>query len=370
MAETERKRPRLKDLPGGQVTELIVIVIMALAIALAVQWLLVKPYRIPSGSMEPTLDVGQRVLVNRLSHRLGSDPKVGDIITFHPPAGADETPPRCGAQQADDQPCPAPTPEQSKQTFIKRVVGVGGDRITVRDGHVIRNGKLQSESFTAPCAGGQGCDLPRPITVPRGYVFCMGDNRGASDDGRFWGPIPVGWVIRGAFGPSWPPTRIGAFWGARHGPLQPARRNLRAPRRQPGGLPPGPGAGGRSGRLAPDRRLALRAAARREPLALPLRAGRRGWLIVLDGRVAVRTPEGEEELEEGDVVCFVEGPQGAHALINRGTATAHFLMLSTRRAPAVAVYPDSDKVGVFSDDPGARVMVRRSTSVDYWDGER
>jgi uncharacterized cupin superfamily protein len=94
------------------------------------------------------------------------------------------------------------------------------------------------------------------------------------------------------------------------------------------------------------------------------------WLIVLDGRVAVRTPEGEEELEEGDVVCFVEGPEGAHAMINRGTETAHFLMLSTRRAPAVAVYPDSDKVGVFTDDPGARVMVRRSSSVDYWDGER
>ena len=144
MAETERKRPRLKDLPGGQVTELIVIVATALAIALVVQWLLVKPYRIPSGSMEPTLDVGQRVLVNRLSHRLGADPKVGDVITFHPPVGADETPPRCGTQQADDQPCPAPTPERSKQTFIKRVVGVGGDRIAVRDGHVVRNGRLQS----------------------------------------------------------------------------------------------------------------------------------------------------------------------------------------------------------------------------------
>ena len=154
------------------------IVITALAIALAVQWLLIKPYRIPSGSMEPTLDIGQRVLVNRLSHRLGSDPKVGDIITFHPPAGADESPPRCGAQQADDQPCPRPTPEQSTQTFIKRVVGVGGDRISVRDGHVVRNGKLQREPFIAPCAGGQGCDLPRSITVPAGYVFCMGDNRG------------------------------------------------------------------------------------------------------------------------------------------------------------------------------------------------
>src|SRR5215210_5578121 len=89
MAETERKRTRLKDLPGGQVTELIVIVVMALAIALAVQAFLVKPYRIPSGSMEPTLDIGQRVLVNRLSHRLGGDPSVGDVVVFHPPRGAD-----------------------------------------------------------------------------------------------------------------------------------------------------------------------------------------------------------------------------------------------------------------------------------------
>jgi signal peptidase I len=211
MADTQRKRPRLKDLPGGQVTELIVIVITALAIALAVQWLLIKPYRIPSGSMEPTLDIGQRVLVNRLSHRLGSDPKVGDIITFHPPAGADESPPRCGAQQADDQPCPRPTPEQSTQTFIKRVVGVGGDRISVRDGHVVRNGKLQSEPFIAPCAGGQGCDLPRSITVPAGYVFCMGDNRGQSDDSRFWGPVPQSWVIGNAFATYWPPKRIGTL---------------------------------------------------------------------------------------------------------------------------------------------------------------
>jgi signal peptidase I len=209
MASKERRRPRLKDLPGGQITELIVIVAMALAIALAVQWLLVKPYRIPSGSMEPTLDVGQRVLVNRISHRLGSDPKVGDIITFHPPAGADEVPPRCGVQQPDNEPCPRPTSERSSQTFIKRVVGVPGDRISVRNGHVVRNGQVQKESFINPCGGGQGCDLPRTITVPKGYVFLMGDNRGASDDSRFWGPVPDKWVIGKAFATYWPPKRIG-----------------------------------------------------------------------------------------------------------------------------------------------------------------
>jgi signal peptidase I len=211
MASTGRRRPRLKDLPGGQFTELVVIVATALVIALAVQWLLLKPYRIPSGSMEPTLDVGQRVLVNRLSHRLGSDPAIGDVITFHPPAGADQLPPRCGAAHADDQPCPRPTREQSKQTFIKRVVGLGGDRIAVRDGHVVRNGREQEESFINPCAGGQGCDMPRAVTVPRGYVFLMGDNRGASDDSRFWGPVPVDWVIGEAFATYWPPKRIGGL---------------------------------------------------------------------------------------------------------------------------------------------------------------
>jgi uncharacterized cupin superfamily protein len=93
------------------------------------------------------------------------------------------------------------------------------------------------------------------------------------------------------------------------------------------------------------------------------------WLIVLHGRVVVRTPEGEQELGPGDVVCFLEGPEGAHKMVNRAHETAHILMLSTLRAPAVAVYPDSDKVGVFTDDPGARVMVRRESDVDYWDGE-
>jgi signal peptidase I len=209
MASKERKRPRLKDLPGGQITELIVIVAMALAIALAVQWLLVKPYRIPSGSMEPTLDVGQRVLVNRLSHRLGGEPNIGDIITFHPPAGADVQPAQCGAPQGTNQACTRPTPQKSKQTFIKRVVGVSGDRIQIRDGHVIRNGRATSEPFINPCAGGQGCDLPRTITVPKDYVFLMGDNRGQSDDSRFWGPVPDDWVIGKAFATYWPPKRIG-----------------------------------------------------------------------------------------------------------------------------------------------------------------
>lgn len=192
--------------------ELVVIVIVALALAFVVQLLLVKTYRIPSGSMEPTLDIGQRVLVNRIGMRFG-DPSLGDIVVFHPPAGADTH--RCGAIDGGDgsaRPCPTPTPERSDQTFIKRVVGVGGDRISVREGHVIRNGERQADPFTKPCvAGGAGCNFPGTITVPEGSFFLMGDNRGGSDDSRFWGPVPKKWIIGTAFATYWPPKRIGTL---------------------------------------------------------------------------------------------------------------------------------------------------------------
>jgi uncharacterized cupin superfamily protein len=93
------------------------------------------------------------------------------------------------------------------------------------------------------------------------------------------------------------------------------------------------------------------------------------WLLVLEGRVSVRHPEGEDELEAGDLVCFPAGPEGAHKLTNRGDAAARVLLVSTRTSPAVAVYPDSDKIGVIAGW-GERVFVRREAGVDYYDGER
>jgi len=94
------------------------------------------------------------------------------------------------------------------------------------------------------------------------------------------------------------------------------------------------------------------------------------WLIVLDGRLTVRHPTGEDELEPGDVVCFPAGPEGAHKLTNRGEAPVRMLIVSTRNMPAIAVYPDSDKIGVFTEDRKDNVMVRREANVDYWEGER
>jgi uncharacterized cupin superfamily protein len=97
--------------------------------------------------------------------------------------------------------------------------------------------------------------------------------------------------------------------------------------------------------------------------------GREEWLIALDGPAVLRHPQGEQQLERGDVVCFPMGPEGAHQVFNRGEQTIHVLMLSTLFEPSVAVYPDSDKLGVWPGDARDNIMVRRSAHVEYYDGE-
>ncbi len=192
---------------GGSILELVLIVAVALGLALGIQALLIKPYRIPSESMVPTLEVGQRVLVNRIGKRF-ADPSIGDVVVFHPPTGADTN--TCGSSsRRQGQACNRPTKERSDVNFIKRIVAGPGDRIFIRDGHVFRNGRRQSDPFIRACEGGSGCDLPESITIPRGHYFMMGDNRGESDDSRFWGPVPEKWIIGGAFATYWPPKRIG-----------------------------------------------------------------------------------------------------------------------------------------------------------------
>ncbi len=190
------------------IVELVITVAVAVGLALLIQALVVKPYRIPSGSMLPTLHIGQRVLTNRLIDH----PSVGDIVVFHPPKGADANNPVCGnGNQGAGHPqaCGSPTAAQSSQTFIKRVVGGPGDHISIIDGHVIRNGVREKDSYIAPCDGAPSCTFRRPIVIPPGDYFMMGDNRGDSEDSRFWGPVPDKWVIGVAFFTYWPPDRIG-----------------------------------------------------------------------------------------------------------------------------------------------------------------
>ena len=191
--------------------ELVITVAIAVVLALLIQAFIVKPYRIPSPSMVPTLDVGQRVLTNRLA----GNPSVGDIEVFHPPHGADFDDPECGNPNQggqggpEAQACNKPTAAESSQTFIKRVVGVPGDTIQIVNGHVIRNGVREKDDYTLQCGDGPSCNFGKPIKIPPGYYFMMGDNRGASDDSRFWGPVPSKWLIGTAFFTYWPPDRIG-----------------------------------------------------------------------------------------------------------------------------------------------------------------
>ena len=193
---------------SGSLVELIVIVAVALGLALGIQAFLVKPYRIPSESMVPTLEIGQRVLVNRIGARF-STPDVGDVVVFHPPSGAEQGN-TCGSGQPPaGQVCDKPTEDRADVNFIKRVVAGPGDKLRIEDGQVILNGKPQSEPFAEPCGGGDGCTFPTEITVPAGHYFMMGDNRGSSDDSRFWGPVPEEWIIGQAFATYWPPKRIG-----------------------------------------------------------------------------------------------------------------------------------------------------------------
>ena len=91
------------------------------------------------------------------------------------------------------------------------------------------------------------------------------------------------------------------------------------------------------------------------------------WLIVLDGTPTVRTPDGDEVCEPGDVVCFHPGPEGAHQIANRAAAPARVIMLAERAPTAATVYPDSDKLGIFFE--GHRYLMPRSAAAGYWDGE-
>lgn len=174
--------------------EVVVIVAAAIVLALLVQQFIVKPYAIPSPSMENTLLVGDRVLVNRMVYHFHS-PRRGDIVVFQPPASVG-----------------------SKDPFIKRVIGVGGDTVALRDGYMYVNGVRLVEPYVKdyPIKS-----APFEEKVKEGYLFVMGDNRNNSDDSRIFHQISIkrqkppnedaGYVIGEAFARYWPLNRIGGL---------------------------------------------------------------------------------------------------------------------------------------------------------------
>jgi signal peptidase I len=158
-------------------------------------------YRVPSGSMEPTLSIGARVVVEE------GPPKVGEIVVFHPPEGAEQA--ICGPTShrvtpGSGSPCGQSMPnEDATVDFIKRIVAGPGDEIYVHAGHVYRKAAgagtftKENDSYTSPCqpASLPECNFPTPVKIPTGDWFMMGDNRGHSDDSRFWGAIPAAWIV-------------------------------------------------------------------------------------------------------------------------------------------------------------------------------
>ena len=93
------------------------------------------------------------------------------------------------------------------------------------------------------------------------------------------------------------------------------------------------------------------------------------WLLVVDGEIVVRTPDGELTLARGEIVCFPQGPRGAHKIMNRSESPARTIVFSSSRVPAVSVYPDSDKIGVFPGDEANELIFKRGTAVPWSEGE-
>ena len=158
-----------------------------LCVALLLRWLVIEPRWIPSGSMLPTLQLQDRILVEKLRPRLDRPLPNGTIVVFH-------APPLLVAAGYDP-----------KAALIKRVVGQPGDTLEVRDGELRRNGDAVPESWRVdPIDYSLG-----PIRVPEGHLLVLGDNRNASLDSHVWGPLPRTEVIGTAVLRYWPLNRLG-----------------------------------------------------------------------------------------------------------------------------------------------------------------
>ncbi|MGI6032519.1 MAG: signal peptidase I [Coriobacteriales bacterium] len=174
----------------GAFLEFVVIVAMAAVIAWVVVTFVVQPYEIPSESMTDTIEVGDRVLSEKVSYHF-EDPKQGDIITFH-------------------------DVEDYDRILIKRVIAVGGQTVDLKNGDVYVDGEKLDESYTEgkpsyPLESETGEDIQYPYTVPEGEVWVMGDNRTNSMDSRAFGSVPVSNITGHAVVRYWPLDRIGSL---------------------------------------------------------------------------------------------------------------------------------------------------------------
>jgi signal peptidase I len=198
MTVLDRAQGRIPQ-PWRTILDWTVTIAVAFALVLVFEAEVAKPYRIPSASMEPTLHCAKpgawclgsfndHVIANRLAYRFGS-PKRGQVVVFTAPPAAR----RCG-------------PGDAGTTFVKRLIGLPGERVSERDGDVYVNGARLEEPYVDPALRGhQSGAWPR---VPAGHYFFLGDDRIHSCDSRTWGTVPRGDLIGPVLLTYWPPSRI------------------------------------------------------------------------------------------------------------------------------------------------------------------
>ncbi len=211
-AARKRKRSLLREIP--------LIAVVALLIALTLKTFFLQVFVIPSGSMEQTIRIGDRVLVDKLTPWFGSEPQRGDVVVFKDPGGwlendrkpATDGPLTSGFKQVFSY--VGLLPSSSEQDLIKRVVGVGGDTVVCCDtqGRITVNGTAINEPYLAP--GNVPSRIPFQVKVPQGRLWVMGDHRDLSADSRYHmgnpgqGTVPLSDVIGRAFMIAWPLGRF------------------------------------------------------------------------------------------------------------------------------------------------------------------
>jgi signal peptidase I len=188
---------------GRTLAELPILAVIALAVAFVLKTFVAQVFYIPSGSMEPQLHVGDRVLVSKVAYQL-HDPNRGDIVVFPSPED----------KSKDDSALPIRVVrgvfegvglvQPEKTILIKRVIALPGETVEGHDGHVYIDGRMLVEPYLPPAVPTENFG---PTTVPEGKLFVMGDNRhhAASEDSRFFGPIAEADVIGRAIAKLWPP---------------------------------------------------------------------------------------------------------------------------------------------------------------------
>ncbi len=186
--------------PSGRfLVELVGVVVVAILVAVLLRTFVVATYSIPSGSMEPTLKIGDRIVVDKLSYHFHGVDR-GNIVVFTTPSNEN-----CAGPPVSD--------------LVKRVIGLPGETISLHDGNVYINGRLLPEPFlppevrhdTYPGPSNNAFALRQPYRVPPGEVYVMGDNRPQSCDSRYWGPIRESTIVGEVDIRIWPLSRLGFF---------------------------------------------------------------------------------------------------------------------------------------------------------------